>query len=73
MTTTHRVRIEDLEGWLYKVKTHEKSGFLRKLTGSDNKRWFRVKELSTDRKELTLCYFHKKSDRDGGAKGELND
>ena len=69
--TTQRVRIEDLEGWLYKVKTHEKAGLFRKLTGSENKRWFRVMELPTDRRELTLCYFHKKSDRDGGAKGKL--
>ena len=71
MTPTQRVRIEDLEGWLFKVKTHEKSGFLRRLTGAENKRWFRVMELPNDRKELTLCYFHRRSDRDGGAKGEM--
>ena len=64
------VRIEDLEGWLLKVKNQEKSGLLSKLTGGENKRWFRVMELSTDRKELILCYFRKRTDRDSGAKGK---
>jgi hypothetical protein len=75
--TKYKVRLEDLEGWLLKLKDPEKSNakLLALFSGSATKRWFRVMTLSNVSSmyvnDLALCYFRRKSERDGDVKGFL--
>ena len=62
-----KVDISSLEGWLVKKRGHGKQKVLGILSG-DAKRWFQVKELvSSDRVDITLCYF--KSQHETEARG----